>query len=49
MNQGQTVFSQVIDFLSRKNSVNVSIVITVITEYVLLNATISFYAWLLRS
>jgi Ca2+/Na+ antiporter len=26
-----------------------SIVMTVITEYVLLNATISFYAWLLRS
>ncbi len=47
MNQGQTIFSQVIDFLPKKNLVNVSIVIAVITVYVLLRATISFYVWLL--
>ena len=32
-----------------ENFVNASIVIMVITEYVLLHATISFYAWLLLS
>ena len=46
MNQGQTIFSQTIDFLPKKNFVNVSIVIAVITAYALLHATISFYAWL---
>lgn len=49
MNKGQTVFSQIIDFLPQKNFANVSIVMTVITVYALLHATISFYVWLLPS
>ena len=45
MNQGQTVFSQVLGFFLTINFAGVLIAIVVTTAYVLLHVTISLFAW----